>query len=243
MVDSLENRLTFRLSPVSARGRFRTHSMNTVLATPGTDVYYIRPWKSRDLGSLVKNIDTVFLHPRIPSPYTNQNGKEWIQINQQSLDKMSKFLETPGATWSDHVPAMSDFAIVCKPADANPGEDGQVIGGIGFHFRNFHATVGSSKLNPSTCQLGYWLAANYRDRGIGTSAIKVLIHEYLWGFLSQPPFALDLHRIECEVYYENQRSQWVLEKLGFAREGVIREAIKKGSDWKDLVLYSYIRKS
>ncbi|MEI6083645.1 MAG: GNAT family protein [Verrucomicrobiota bacterium] len=63
---------------------------------------------------------------------------------------------------------------------------------------------------------GYWLSQSHTGRGIMTTAVRALIEH---------AFAeLDLNRIDIRVAVGNQKSQGVADRLGFAREGVIRQA-------------------
>jgi RimJ/RimL family protein N-acetyltransferase len=56
-------------------------------------------------------------------------------------------------------------------------------------------------------------------RGYGTEACSVIIRHAFE--------ALDLHRIGAETYSTNPRSAGMLQKLGFTREGVLRESVWK----------------
>jgi ribosomal-protein-alanine N-acetyltransferase len=64
-------------------------------------------------------------------------------------------------------------------------------------------------------EIGYDLRPEYWGKRIMPEAITTLIN---FGFE-----VMGLHRIEATTHTENQRSQRVLEKLGFQREGVLRE--------------------
>ncbi|MEZ4629641.1 MAG: GNAT family protein [Deinococcales bacterium] len=56
-----------------------------------------------------------------------------------------------------------------------------------------------------------------RNKGYGQEAIKLILD---YGFKS-----LKLHRIELEVYEFNPRALHVYEKLGFVKEGVLRDIL------------------
>jgi RimJ/RimL family protein N-acetyltransferase len=64
-------------------------------------------------------------------------------------------------------------------------------------------------------------------RGLGTAATTVLL-DFAFG-------ALDLHRVELEVYAFNVRARHVYEKLGFVVEGVRRDALWWDGAWHDAV--------
>ena len=48
------------------------------------------------------------------------------------------------------------------------------------------------------------------------------------------------HRIELEVYGFNERAQRHAERSGFIREGVKRQAYRRGDGWVDSVLYGLV---
>ena len=72
----------------------------------------------------------------------------------------------------------------------------------------------------------------FRGRRLADDAARLfqryLIHER--GF----------HRIELEVYGFNERAQRHAERSGFVREGVKRQAYRRGDDWVDSVLYGLV---
>jgi RimJ/RimL family protein N-acetyltransferase len=52
---------------------------------------------------------------------------------------------------------------------------------------------------------------------------------------------LNLHRVALEVFAEHASAQRVYEKLGFRREGVLRQRIWRDGKWHDLTLMSVLR--
>lgn len=52
--------------------------------------------------------------------------------------------------------------------------------------------------------------------------------------------ALGLHRISAEVGPENEASLALVRKLGFTREGVIRDHVHKGGVWRDSVSFGVL---
>ena len=81
--------------------------------------------------------------------------------------------------------------------------------------------------------LGYWVRRSEWDRGIATEAANAALAHAVNG--------LRLHRIEALVALENKGSQRVVEKLGFAREGVAREAEFVDGRYLDHIQYSFLR--
>jgi len=84
-----------------------------------------------------------------------------------------------------------------------------------------------------TMHIGYWLGRSFQGRGIATAACRELTKRL---------FAeTDVRRIETEVYVPNRASAWVLEKCGYLREGLMRNAIIKGDQVLDAYLHAKIR--
>jgi len=72
----------------------------------------------------------------------------------------------------------------------------------------------------------------HRGRRLADEAARLLQHHLLRerGF----------HRIELEIYGFNERAQRHAERAGFVREGVKRQAYRRGDGWVDGVLYAVV---
>lgn len=67
----------------------------------------------------------------------------------------------------------------------------------------------------------------YFGRGYGTEAVRLVVgHAFE---------ALDLHRVELEVYAFNRRAFRVYEKCGFVVEGRRRDALRWDGEWVDAI--------
>ena len=83
-----------------------------------------------------------------------------------------------------------------------------------------------------SAQIGYWLGHQHAGRGLMLDALGLII-----------PFAFDglrLHRLEAACIPENTRSIRLLEKAGFAREGLLQSYLKINGQWRDHLLFSRI---
>ena len=65
-----------------------------------------------------------------------------------------------------------------------------------------------------------------------TDAVRTLVQ---YGF-----DRLDLHRLEAACIPGNLRSVRVLEKAGFAREGLLKSYLKINGQWQDHLLFARI---
>jgi ribosomal-protein-alanine N-acetyltransferase len=110
------------------------------------------------------------------------------------------------------------WGIVTKAA-------GVLIGTCGFHkWDKRHRRA----------EIGYDLTPSYWGQGIMTEALLVAI-EYGFG-------EMDLNRIDALVYSENARSARVLEKLGFQKEGLLREYYCIAGERYDHLLFSLLER-
>jgi ribosomal-protein-serine acetyltransferase len=98
---------------------------------------------------------------------------------------------------------------------------GAIAGTVGFHGVDWN--------NRST-SIGYWLAEDRQGHGTMTEAVRALTtHAFdVW----------QLNRVEIRVAVENARSARVPERLGFVKEGVLRQVERHGDGYKDNIVYS-----
>lgn len=103
-----------------------------------------------------------------------------------------------------------------------PGEE--FCGVISFHTIN---------LDNHTAELGYWIAAPARGKGIGAAAAKV-ITEY--GFTT-----MGFRRIEALVDVANEASRALLIAAGYELEGIMRQKVTRADgSQKDMALYARV---
>ena len=100
---------------------------------------------------------------------------------------------------------------------------GELAGCIRFNYIDW---------NHKTTELGYWIGASYQGQGLATKACRALI-EYAFNDLG-------LNRVEIRSIAENQRSRAIAERLGFKREGVIRQARWLKDHYVDHVVYGML---
>lgn len=84
-----------------------------------------------------------------------------------------------------------------------------------------------------TWEIGIGMLPGERGRGVGTRA-HVLISRYLFAHTTA-------NRIQAVTESGNRAEQRALEKAGFTREGVLRQAGFRDGCWRDAVLYSLLR--
>ncbi|RFU66815.1 GNAT family N-acetyltransferase [Bacillus sp. V59.32b] len=80
--------------------------------------------------------------------------------------------------------------------------------------------------------IGYWLGEPFQGKGIMTRACKEFVN---YGFTE-----LGLNRIEIRAAPENKKSKAIPEKLGFTKEGQIRQAERLYDHYVDHVVYGML---
>jgi RimJ/RimL family protein N-acetyltransferase len=81
--------------------------------------------------------------------------------------------------------------------------------------------------------IGIEILPAFRGRGFGTEAQRALA-DYL--FAHTPA-----ERIEASTEAGNVAEQKALERAGFVREGVLRKAVFRAGEYRDMVMYSTLR--
>jgi ribosomal-protein-alanine N-acetyltransferase len=102
---------------------------------------------------------------------------------------------------------------------------GRLVGGIGL-----------SQIKRGIAQsgvIGYWVGQRYARQGYTIEATRLVID-----FAFQK---LGLHRVEATCIPDNDASRFLLEKLGFKREGYARKYLKIAGEWSDHLLYAVIQ--
>jgi ribosomal-protein-serine acetyltransferase len=81
-------------------------------------------------------------------------------------------------------------------------------------------------------EIGYWVRTDLTGRGYATEATRGLMRV---GFEH-----LGLHKITLRIAVGNRGSERVAEKLGYTREGLLREELLIRGNWMDHTLYSML---
>lgn len=101
-----------------------------------------------------------------------------------------------------------------------------LIGTVGFH---------ALSAKHRRAEIGYEIHPDYWRKGYASEAVKSILQ---YGF-----DALDLTRIGAVVFTENAASHQLLEKLGFEREGVLRNYMYQNGASHDTYVYSLLTNS
>ncbi|CAB5012280.1 MAG: GNAT family N-acetyltransferase [Actinobacteria bacterium] len=109
--------------------------------------------------------------------------------------------------------------------DVGNGDDKEFAGVISFH---------SMDLPDLVAELGYWINAGARGKGVGTTAARVLTN---FGFET-----MGFERIEALVDTENIASRKLLKAAGYTLEGILRKKSRRHDGKQiDMALFSILR--
>jgi RimJ/RimL family protein N-acetyltransferase len=104
---------------------------------------------------------------------------------------------------------------------------GEAAGSIGVTpFADVHARC---------AEIGYWISEDFWGRGIATDAVRAAT-----GYAFR---TLGVVRVQAAVFAWNEPSMRVLEKCGYAREGVLAKSVFKDGELIDSVLYAILEPS
>jgi RimJ/RimL family protein N-acetyltransferase len=102
--------------------------------------------------------------------------------------------------------------------------DGPIVGGCGLE------PLAEDPAQKAV--IGYWLARPFWGQGWMTAAVRTLCRH---GFET-----LGLHKITATVFVENLASMRVLEKVGFRREGCLRDHMLKDGQYRDSAYFGLL---
>lgn len=148
-----------------------------------------------------------------------------VKRNEEHLQEFMRWM-TPDYSRSS-AEAFVEKAIASAESGDGLGlaiiRNGQFIGSIGFVLIDWCARK---------TEIGYWLDKAQEGKGIVSAACKLLI-EYAFE-------ELGLNRIEIRCAADNLRSAAIPERLGFRREGVLRQSEFRNGRLHDFNLYGLL---
>lgn len=167
----------------------------------------LRPLEEADIANIFISCQdpNIPRFTRVPSNYTIDQAEAFVHKTSPK-----SFKERSGLI----------FAI-----DYRDGIEKQFAGVISFHSIN---------LQDHVAELGYWIDADMRGKGIGTAAANLLTN---YGFES-----MRFERIHAYVDIQNSPSRKLLLSAGFTFEGILRKfSSREDGSQVDMALYSMIR--
>jgi ribosomal-protein-serine acetyltransferase len=113
-------------------------------------------------------------------------------------------------------------------------EDKEIVAGICYHGM-LVGVIGLHGIAPPADVpfIGYWVGQNSQGKGIVTRAVRAML-THAFG-------QLQLHRVEIRCAAGNARSQAIPLRLGFTREGTLRQAERLYDRYEDSIVFSMRR--
>ncbi|WP_042383529.1 GNAT family N-acetyltransferase [Streptacidiphilus melanogenes] len=136
--------------------------------------------------------------------------------------------------WTAPVTAEAALAWVHAFAAGSPTEpgwfqyaveltaEGRLIGDVGVRLHD----------NLRQADIGYTLATAWQGHGYATEAVRAVLADLFE--------TRGLHRVAAECDARNLRSAALLERVGFTREGMRRQATWMKGEWTDDLLYGLL---
>ena len=100
----------------------------------------------------------------------------------------------------------------------------ELVGVAGFNSFDWRNKIG---------YIGYWIAVDYQGYGIMTRVVRALTN-YAFG-------EFKLNRVDIRAAYENIKSQAIPKRLGFNKEGHIRQAEWLYDHYVDHLVYGMLK--
>ena len=135
----------------------------------------------------------------------------WVDTSKE-LSDTKKYIEENLPQW-----------LCLKALHLSIYKANDLVGAIGLHQIDYLNKVAT---------IGYWLDKKHQGQGIMTKSVKALI-DYLFT-------TLKLHRIEMRCAIHNHQSQKIPERLGFQKEGTLKDAIYLYGKYFDAYLYGLV---
>jgi len=174
---------------------------------------------------------------RYPDPPLAAGGLALRGFVTGDVPAMTAACQDPEIPRWTHVPspyreqdALQFFSYAAEACDAGrelhmaitAKEDDRLLGTVGLE----------SGAEPAIAELGYWVAAPARGRGVATRAVKLLSG---WAIRE-----LGIERVELLAHPGNEASQRVAAATGFTREGLLRRYRERKGEREDLWMFSLL---
>ena len=162
--------------------------------------------------------------------FNEDDADEFYNLTINSKSYLKKWLG-----WLDNIKSVEDTTANIKVRLKGMVENGGYPKSFAIIYKGKIAgTIGFNEIIKSNRVgvIGYWLGEAFQGKGIMIRALKAVID---YGFKE-----LGLNRIEISASVENKKSRALPEKLGFTKEGKIRQAEWLYDHFVDHVIYGLL---
>jgi ribosomal-protein-alanine N-acetyltransferase len=168
-------------------------------------------------------------------PVRLRDGPAWSELRRRNEAWLREWEATPPAGGPSYPTSLSTFVAMTRRLR----REARQARGMPFALLYEGELVGQLSVGGVTggslqsAHFGYWIDQRVAGRGIMPTAVALAVDHCF--------HVVGLHRIEVNIRPENQASRRVVEKLGFAEEGVRRRFLHIAGDWRDHVCYVLLR--
>ena len=157
-----------------------------------------------------------------------KDAERLFELTDQSREDLKEWLP-----WLDMTKKVEDSREYIRGCMKGFAENRSLHSIIIFNGE-FAGVAGFNRINWSnkTAEIGYWLGHEYQGKGIMTRVAKALT-DYAF-------HDLHLNKVEIHAAVGNQKSRAIPEKLGFVKEGTIRQAEWLYDHYVDHVVYGIL---
>jgi [ribosomal protein S5]-alanine N-acetyltransferase len=174
----------------------------------------------------------------IPHPTLLTTRLRLRQFREEDTDAMHECFADPDAMRFWHTPVHTKRieservvrrSIDCTPsyyrfwAVADAGSD-RCLGMVTYY---------DGHIRYKRVSIGYIINPGCHRQGIATEAASAVL-DHCFG-------ELGLHRVQAFIQPDNTASRALVEKLGFSREGLLRDNLRVGETWRDQMLYALLK--
>ncbi len=157
-------------------------------------------------------------------PFHRRDVNPVLEAVESSIDDLARWLPwaRPGYGRPDALAFIRDSVTAWHEGRAfdfairKSDDPDRHIGNVSVWFTSRAAAVG---------EIGYWIRSDETSKGLCTEAtariLEVAFDE------------LEMHRVVLRIAVGNSPSERIADKLGFTREGLLRDEVKIGDMWVD----------
>lgn len=174
--------------------------------------------------------ETLSIAPGIRvAPICTSHAAELASLVQANIGHLQTFLpQVNGLATMAAAEQHLDYAI-------KAAEEGELLE---WHIYDGDSLCGAVRVNHieegnHKAAIAYYLGAGRQGRGLATSSVRAVLG---YCFMT-----LGFNRIELKCASTNAASQRVAERLGFSREGLLRQAEYLNGEYVDHFLYALLR--
>lgn len=181
--------------------------------------------KNMQLRPFLKITDEITLHlarPELAEPI--------FQVVDQQRDFLRRWLP-----WVDETTTLEDTKTFIRESMGHNTKGTRLIAFImkGSELAGSIGVVQFIK-DHRKCEIGYWLREDLQGQGVMSRVCS--------GFVNYLFKTKDLNRIEVLVAVGNQKSRAIPLRLGFEKEGILRQSLRMDGEYFDVEMFALLKK-